>query len=738
MNRTITRRDMLKIAAGTTVASGLGTAFRRITLEPFVQPPEDLLPGQATWYASTCRQCSAGCGIMVRTINGRAKKIEGNPLHPLNQGKLCARGQAGLQVLYNPDRLKNAVRQTGGRGSRKFEPLYWPEAIELLIEKITSLSSGKRLAFLSGVMPDHVYRLADVLLNALEAPPPIIFDLHSALEGRAIASELSQTMFATQDLPVYDLAQADVILSFGANLLENWMSPVAQSVAYGSMRQAKRGGRGLLVQFEARLSATAASADEWIPVKPGAEGYVALAIGRIILEERLGHVGSHRPQAVLYQNVDVREMSAASEVPVDTLRRIASAFADADRAVAIPGGGLSGQRNGFSSMLAVQALNLVVAQVGKEGGVFISNPGPTTDMQQNPQVSSFDDMQALIKQMKDGEIDLLFVHGTNPIYELPPEAGFAEAITRVPFVVSFSPFVDETAVWADLILPDHTYLESWGYQVPEPGADRPVVSGQQPVVRPLYDTRSTGDVLIALANRIGGEVATALPWTDEATFVEETMAQLYGSSLGAYDARTTAGFWSRFRQYGGWWSEKEIRREPELTEIIQKPLPLTNPEFIGDQEDFPFHLYPYLSIVLSDGRGANLPWLQETPDSMTTVQWGTWVELNPETARNLGVSDNDIVSIESPAGSLEAQVVVYPGIRPDVVAMPVGQGHTEYGRFAQAAGKSNPMTLVMPVTDSTAGTLAWGATRVRIKATGRNQKLARVESLDGQGRETLG
>ena len=738
MNRTITRRDMLKIAAGTTVASGLGTAFRRITLEPFVQPPEDLLPGQATWYASTCRQCSAGCGIMVRTINGRAKKIEGNPLHPLNQGKLCARGQAGLQVLYNPDRLKNAVRQTGGRGSRKFEPLYWPEAIELLIEKITSLSSGKRLAFLSGVMPDHVYRLADILLNALEAPPPIIFDLHSALEGRAIASELSQTMFATQDLPVYDLAQADVILSFGANLLENWMSPVAQSVAYGSMRQAERGGRGLLVQFEARLSATAASADEWIPVKPGAEGYVALAIGRIIVEERLGHVGSHRPQAVLYQNVDVREMSAASEVPVDTLRRIASAFADADRAVAIPGGGLSGQRNGFSSMLAVQALNLVVAQVGKEGGVFISNPGPTTDMQQNPQVSSFDDMQALIKQMKDGEIDLLFVHGTNPIYELPPETGFAEAITRVPFVVSFSPFVDETAVWADLILPDHTYLESWGYQVPEPGADRPVVSGQQPVVRPLYDTRSTGDVLIALANRIGGEVAAALPWTDEATFVEETMAQLYGSSLGAYDARTKAGFWSRFRQYGGWWSEKEIRREPELTEIVQKPLPLTNPEFIGDQEDFPFHLYPYLSIVLSDGRGANLPWLQETPDSMTTVQWGTWVELNPETARNLGVSDNDIVSIESPAGSLEAQVVVYPGIRPDVVAMPVGQGHTEYGRFAQAAGKSNPMTLVMPVTDSTAGTLAWGATRVRIKATGRNQKLARVESLDGQGRETLG
>lgn len=738
MNQPITRRDVLKIAAGTTVATGLGSALRRITIEPFVQPPEEVLPGQATWYSSTCRQCSAGCGIVVRTINGRAKKIEGNPLHPLNQGKLCARGQAGLQVLYNPDRLKNAVRQSGGRGSRKFEPLYWPEAIDLLKEKITSLSSGKRLAFLGGLMPDHVYRLATLLLTALDAPPPVIFDLHSALEGRAVASQLSQALFGTHDLPVYDLAQADVVFSFGANLLESWMSPVAQSVAYGSMRQAERGGRGLLVQFEPRLSATAASADEWIPLKPGAEGYVALAIGRIIVEERLGHVGSHQPRAVLYQDVDVREMSAASEVPLDTLRRLARAFADADRAVAIPGGGMSGQRNGFSSMLAVQALNLVIAQVGKEGGVFISNPGPTADLKQNPQVSSFDHMQSLIDRMKGGEVDLLFVYGTNPIYELPPAAGFAEAIARVPFVVSFSPFVDETAVRADLILPDHTYLEAWGYQVPEPGADRPVVSGQQPVVRPLYDTRATGDVLLALTNRLGGEAAIALPWTDEAAFVEETVTQLHGSSLGVYDARTSAGFWSRLRQYGGWWSEKEIRREPELTEIVQNPLPITDPEFDGDPETFPYHLIPYPSISLSDGRGANLPWLQETPDPMTTVQWGAWVELNPETARELGVSDNDIVTIESPAGTLEAQVVVYPGIRPDVVAMPVGQGHTDYGRFAQAAGKSNPLALVMPVTDGEAGSLAWGATRVRLKATGRKQILARLESLDGRGRESLG
>jgi len=738
MPKTLTRREFLKLAAGATAATGLAPAVRSIVIEPFVRPPEELLPGQATWYASTCRQCPAGCGIIVRTINGRAKKIEGNPLHPLNRGKLCARGQAGLQVLYNPDRLKNAVRQSGGRGSRQFEPLYWPEALDLLSDKIAALSSAERIAFLGGLMPSHIYRLTARLLEALGAAPPVIYDLQSALEGRSAASQLSQAFFGSPDLPVYDISQSDVVLSFGANLLETWMSPVAQSAAYGAMRQGGMGSRGLFVQFEPRLSATAASADEWIPVRPGAEGFVALALGRIIVEERLGHVGSHRTQAVLYQNVDVREMATASDVPVETLRRLAGAFADADRAVAIPGGYLAGQRNGFSSMLAVQALNLVVAQVGREGGVFLSNPGPTAALRQNLPVNAFDEVIDLIVRMKAGEIDLLLVHGANPMYELPAAAGFAEAIARVPFVVSFSPFVDETAVWADLILPDHTYLESWGYQVPSPGADRPVVSSQQPVVRPLYDTLAAADVLLGLAARLGGKPAEALPWEDEASYLEETVGELHGSSLGAYDARTPSGFWALWRQYGGWWSEKKIRREPELTEVVQTPLPISDPQFEGDPEDYPFHLYPYSSIILSDGRGANLPWLQEAPDPMTTVQWGMWVELNPKTASALGVSDNDIVQVESPYGMLEAPVVIYPGIRPDVVAIPVGQGHQDYGRFAQAVNGSNPLVLVAPVTDPGTGALAWGATRVRLKPTGRKQILARLESLDGNGRESLG
>ena len=736
MTKKLSRRDFLKITTGATAAMGFTQVARKNVLEPFVRPPEEELPGQATWYASTCRQCAAGCGIVVRVINGRAKKIEGNPLHPLNRGKLCSRGQAGLQVLYNPDRIKNSILQTGGRGSRKFEALYWSDALDMLTDKINRLSSPDRLAFWGGLMPDHLYLLTTRLLETLGAPPPLIFDLQSALEGRATIVQHAQSFFGVPDLPIYDIAHTEVLFSFGANFLETWMSPVAQSHAFGTMRQGQFGGRGFLVQFEPRLSATGASADEWIPLKPGAEGFVALAIGRIIIEEQLGHVGSHRTHAVLYQDIDVHEMAEASEVPVETLRRLAHIFADADHAVAIPGGYLPGQSNGLASMQAVQALNLLVAQFGRTGGVFLSQPVPSAKLPQPQQVDSFERALDLITRMKAGDIDLLLIHGANPIYELPSATGIAEAMAQVPFIVSFSPFVDETAVMADMIMPDHTYLESWGYQVPAPGADRPTISGQQPVVQPLYDTRATADVLLKLAASLGGQVAESMPWPDEKTFLQEMVTELHGSSLGVYDARTKAGFWARWRQYGGWWSETEIFREPEVGDFVQQALPIVEPEFEGDPDVYPLYLYPYSSSALTDGRGANLPWLQEIPDAMTTARWENWVELNPETAHSLGVEDNDIVRVISPYGELEAAVVVYPGIRPDVVAMPVGQGHGDYGRFAEHRG-SNPVTLLAPVTDPDTGALAWGATRVNVEPTGQKKTLARLENLDGEGRETL-
>lgn len=736
MTKSIPRRTFLKLAATAGVATGAGAAVRQVVLEPYVRPPEETLPGRATWFASTCRACPAGCGIIVRVINGRPRKIEGNPAHPLNRGKLCARGQAGLQTLYNPDRLQSAVAQTGGRTSRHFEPLHWDDALSQVVSAIEQIDARKRIAFLIGLIPDHLFALVKTFQEALGASEPILFDLHSTLEGRVEAQGHARAWFEESRLPIYDITNADVIFSFGANLFETWMSPVSQSVDYGEMRRGTLGGRGYLAQFEPRLSTTGASADEWIPIRPGTEGSIALGVGRIIVEENLGRVGSHEPHAHFYRDVNLEEISQTTGISIPELRRLAHVFADADRALAIPGGQISGHTNSQESQDAVMALDLIMRRFGREGGVFLPQPVPAPRFKDPPSPSSFPDLQRLIEQMQSGEIDLLFVHECNPVYALPEWMGFVEGLRNVPKIVSFSSIVDETALWSDLILPNHTYLESWGFQIPEPGADRPVVSSAQPVVTPLYDTRSTADVLLAVASSLGGDVTQALHWADEVAFIESASAELLGSSVGVYDARTPARFWNRWRQFGGWWSDKPFRREPEPLGPRHSPLNVPRARFVGDADLYPFHLLPYPSISLSDGRGADQALLQELPDPLTTIRWNTWVEINPETAAELGVENDQVVRVISAQGELEAPVMVHPGIRPDVVAIPVGQGHTDGGRFSAERGR-NVMDLVLPLSETGDERLLWGATRVRIEPTGKRQKLARLESLEGEGRENI-
>jgi anaerobic selenocysteine-containing dehydrogenase len=594
----------------------------------------------------------------------------------------------------------------------------------------------ERIAFWGGNMADSLYLLTAQWLQALGAPPPIIFDLQSALDGRNAAVQVANSIYNSQELPIYDIGHADTIISFGANFLETWYSPVAYSHAFGRFRQGQIGGRGFFAQFEPRLSSTASVADEWIPIRPGTEGFIALAMGRIIVEQ--GLAGAYgRSLADLYQHVEIGPLAEISDVSVETLQRMATIFAKSDRPVAIPGGQASGHTNGYESNVAIHALNLILRRVGLPGGVFLTPPSPTDTLPSALRPDSYSSIREFIVKMKSGEVDLLLIHGSDPVYELPAASGFREALNQVPFVVSFSSFVNDTAVQSDMILPDHTYLENWGYQVVSPGTDRPVVSSQQPVVQPLYDTRSTSSLILALAAELGGEFVEALPWLDEILFLEDSAGALFGSSLSAYGSKTPGEFWASWLQFGGWWSERELYNEPITTGFDDRqPLPVAGTVYQGDPAEYPYHLLPFPTVGLGDGRGAHLPWLQELPETMSTTRWQTWVEINPQTARHLRVENNDVVKVSSPHGEIQAVVVVFPGIRQDVVAIPLGQGHSDYGRYATERG-SNPLDLLAPVTDEETGVLAWGDSRVRIEPTGEKYHLARLESLDGDGRESI-
>jgi anaerobic selenocysteine-containing dehydrogenase len=722
MSNGLTRRQFLQagaMAAATTVLSGCTVNLQRTeTLESYVRPPEEGLPGENLWFASTCRQCSAGCGIVVRTSEGRARKVEGNPLHPVNRGKLCARGQAALQELYDPDRLQGAVWQKGGRGSAAYVPMAWDDLLPMVAGWVTDASPGT-VAFLGGNTSTHLAGTIRQFLDALGAPPPVFTTLGDELEGRQALLQSSASLLGAQALPFFDLGQADVVFSFGANFLETWLSPVLYSRAFGQMRRRELGKRGYFVQFEPRHSSTAACADEWVPLQPGTEGQVALALGKILVDQGLGvpPVASGGPLQALYEQVDVGAVADASGVPAGDLERLARILGAVPAPLAVPGGSLATYGNGPASLTAVGALNVVLSRLGQPGGVYLPPAhGDPSFAWLLP--STLADVQALIQRMAAGQVQLLFIHGANPVFELPPSLGFGDALNNVQRVVSFSSAVDETGLQADVLLPDHTNLESWGYHVPAL-ADRPAVGSLQPVMRPLYDTRATADVLLALAQELGGTVAQRLPWPNEVEFLKEATAKL------APAGTSPDVFWSQWRRQGGSWPETASWDTPSSALALDQPLALAAPAVDEQRMMYPYTLHLYPSITLFDGRGANKPWLQEVPDPMTTVAWQTWIEIHPNTAAQLGVKDGDLVTVSSSAGAIEALVYVYPGILENIVAMPLGRGHEQYGRYARGQG-SNPIRLLSPLSSG-----ALSAACVRIQPTGQRKALARLESAEG-------
>jgi anaerobic selenocysteine-containing dehydrogenase len=725
-----TRRDVLKMgAAGTATAILAGCSQeseRWVELEPYVRAPEEQLAGVPNWYASTCRMCPAGCGIIVRIMNGRAVKIEGNPEHPANRGKLCARGQAGLQLLYNPDRVTGAVRQNK-RGERKFKAIPWNEAINTLYENLRAVGAGVGV-WVGSTTSGHLYDLFARFTHAIGAEDPVRYDLYAGMNGYDVLAAASDTWFGLYELPTYDLAHADTIFSFGADFLGTWLSATGYGVEFGHFRSQVYGKRGYLVQLEPKMSITGAKADRWVPIRPGAEGLVAQAMIQIIAEEKLGSADRIARAEELAGEVNVEEAAAACDLSVEELVALTRAFATAERPLAIPGGALTGRNNGVSAAATVQALNVIVGAIGEPGGMSVAPAVPNLTA---PNPSALFHVQRLIEHMNSGVIKVLLIHGANPVYDLPKDAGFVEALEKVETVISFNPLVDETSVYADYILPDRVYLEGWGYEVVRPGFQGlPVVSSQQPVVGPLYDVRPTGDVLLTAARGIP-VAAEALPWTDEVAFMKDMISALPKGANGGEDADVR---WARFLQHGGWWPEMPEGARPEP--VVNGPVAVSPAAFQGDEKEYPYFLHLYLSVLLSDGSGASLPWLQGAPDPLTTISWQTWVELNPETAQELGVENGDIVKIESPHGEIEAPVYVFPAIRPDTVAIPLGQGHSDYGRYAKQRG-SHPMRLIGMELDESGNSLAWANVRVKISKTDQKKALAVFESTVERAEEEV-
>ena len=737
------RRNFLKISAvgsATVALDACGKPERHLIR--FI-PDAELIPGVAQWKPGVCTQCAAGCGIQVRVMEGEAevtrhgqlgllsmglaKKLEGAPGHPVNQGRLCAWGQAGLQVTYNPDRIRFPLRRSGPRGSGEYQEITWDEAIKDLASHLSPAKpAGKTspLAFLTQPLRDHRGVLIEHFLTALGAPPAVKFEFFEQTVLRR-ANELS---FGYHQLPTFDLANANYVISFGADFLGTWNSPVSQNVGYGTMRQGRSGLRGKFVQFESRMSQTGANADEWVYAKPGTEGMLALGLAHVILSEKLrpaaaaGEAGA-RIDGWSKALPDYTPEAVAKSTGVEAARieRLAREMAANSPAVALIGGAALAQTNGLANALAVNALNTLLGSVEKPGGILFTPQAPVPDFAPAKEGLS---VRALSEGILSGSapVETLLIYNANPVFASPAAWQVREALEKVRFIASFGSFVDETSILSDLILPDHSYLESWMDSLPESGTAQAVASLAPPAMNPLHHTRAMPDVLLDVAHQLGGEAGKALPWKTYQEMLQAAFDPLR-SHPGSVSAKTADDFWSEVQAKGGWWSAG-TKGPPAARATSQLPAPakLTEPQFDGAANEYPFNFLPYASLQFNDGKHANLPWMQEMPDAISSAMWSTWLEINPQTAERLGIKQGDLLEVASQHGKLQAPALIAPGIAPDVVAMPVGQGHENYGRYASHRG-ANPITILAPQTEPETGALAWASTRVKITRTGRKGEL---------------
>jgi len=685
--------------------------------------------GENTYHRSVSTLCADGCGIAVRKVGERAVKIEGSDTYPGNEGGLCNLCAAGLQLHYGPTRVRTPLMRLGERGQGSWRPVSWEQALGEVARQLGEIRQAGQPESLAavvgrphGVLPALFQRFLTVFgsPNFLYTP--------SAADAYATVLRLTH---GTESVAGFDLEQADYILSFGSGIIDGWGSPVRMFRAHSRWKE----NGATIKQVEPRLSNTAAQASQWIPVNPGSEGALALGLAHIIIKESLydyDFVNNYASGFEAFRDLVLAQyspgnVSRLTGVDQSTVVSVAREFARARRPLAICGRGQGRSAGELGYALAVHALNALVGNINRPGGVW-ALPAPDYIRWPEPELDEVA-RNGLSKERLDGAgatfpvarslphrlpealaaqkpypLKALLVCGANPLYTMPAAGEWTKALDQVPFIVSFATHMDETAAFADLVLPSPSHLERYEDVPATAGYPRPLLGLARPVAAREGDTRHPGDVLLQLAAALGGALPAACPWPGFDACLQETLND-------RWETLEAEGFWRNEAFEPEAWATAFATASgrfhffpPEVKDgALFQPL---EPE--GDAGQFPLVLIPYDSIRLSSGPVASPPFLIKTvPDNVLKGQ-ELFVEINPESAKALGLAEGSAVRLTTPRGTARVRVHLSHGIMPGVVAAPRGLGHTAYDDYVAGKGV-NVNTLVGAVSDPASGQeAAWG------------------------------
>jgi anaerobic selenocysteine-containing dehydrogenase len=582
----------------------------------------------------------------------------------------------------------------------------------------------------------------------------------------------------------YDLENSDFILSFGCGLLEGWGAPGRVLNAWGMWHENPSDRRTKIVQVESRASNTASKADRWVAARTGTEMDLALGIAHVLIKENLyddafvhtrchgfddwvDDEGKERPgfKRLVLEGFAPETVQKTTGVPAGTIRELAQEFGGSRSPLALCGKGKGTYNASVGEVMAVSALNALKGAVNRPGGFLPVDPVPLSplppfdpdavakkglasmrlDRRQPGEFSLTHSLPAAfaesILNASASPIDTLMVFSSNPAFTLPDGGAFRRALERVPFIVSFSPYRDETALMADLVLPDHTYLEKADEVVQPRGLQYQLYGMSKPVIDPLYRTKNAGDTLLETARMIGGAVKEAFPWKNQQDVISFRAEGLFAASGAVFDfdGKTPPWKWGqngkgrkpkdpgdlvrRLRKGGLWYRPVQSEARAFATPsgrfefsggVIEEAAKGRETLKTAGRDGDPLVMIPVEFINLANGWAPHPPYLNKTLFDTQLSKESSVVEINPKTAAKLGLKDGDEALLESPAGKAHVKVTLFEGAMPGMVYIPSGLGHTAYDEFVKNKG-TNPNELIVPGTDPVSGLPLWWNTPVKLR-----------------------
>ena len=649
----INRRDFLKVLgiSGTASACSIDPVTPIENVLPYVVTPDQIIPGVATWFATQCTACPSGCGVLAKNREGRIIMLEGNPEHPTNRGSLCAKGTTDLQGTYSPDRFDGPM--LGGKSAT------WDDAVAAVVKAVKSAqSNGKKIAWLGRERTGATAALTNEIIDALGGSVTRWEPL-----GKEDLRKATMDVFGIDGIPTYALSQAETIVSFGADFLSTWGSP-EHAKGYGEGRNPDH--CGFISQFwavEPRLSNSSVNADFHLSAAPGTEAGVALALAKLVAAKKK----YDGPVLPLLASIDPEALAKAAGVRMERLEELADRMAS-HISIAMPGGTTT------VNPVAVATASLILNEVA-------GNIGETVTFGQDANlegIGTYADVKELLDDASN--IGVLFLDDLDVAYTTPGDMA-KTALGSIGQIVAFQNEPSESLTDSAIVLPPGTTLENWGDNESTKGLH----TLQQPAMKSLKDTRSVGDVLLAVGRSMDLSGS-------EDTGGAEPLAESFEGYLQSWwkenvfsktDQTDWDAFWRASVQRGGhFFSWLGKGADVTLTAL---------PDVGAAKEGVTLALFPH--HITYDGRHANRPWAHEVPEPVSGFVWGTWAEISQTTAKNLGLEEDDTIELKTSAGSIEVGFFASPGIRDDMVAVVMGNGHDGGGRYADLTG-SNPMNLL--------------------------------------------